>query len=185
MPWLEHDTDCPNAQACENRFKFVSAQHQYVSKKDENDKVGPLQRCRKLVVVPAHSAGFCWDYGSLRGWYWGHHLRTWRLGLRHWTALPTLLGLEMAWSAGGLAVAKAFNFHPCNSYEGYQIGTHCVGSLIVFAQLLSKPQFLQGSGYRMCTGWGMGVSDGYVVCMCEKLDIQNDNVLKLPVFFRV
>ena len=60
MPWLEHDTDCPNAQACENRFKFVSAQHQYVSKKDENDKVGPLQRCRKLVVVPAHSAGSCW-----------------------------------------------------------------------------------------------------------------------------
>ena len=26
-------------EACENRFKFVSAQHQYVSKKDENDKV--------------------------------------------------------------------------------------------------------------------------------------------------
>jgi len=55
-------------QACENRFKFVSAQHQYVSKKDENDKVIIFER------------------GDL---------------------------------------VFAFNFHPCNSYEGYQIGTHC------------------------------------------------------------
>ena len=30
------------SEACENRFKFVSAQHQYVSKKDENDKVPGL-----------------------------------------------------------------------------------------------------------------------------------------------
>ena len=112
------------------------------------DRCSAAERLCLFQLILLDVAGFCWDYGSLRGWYWGHHLRTWRLGLRHWTALPTLLGLEMAWSAGGLAVAKAFNFHPCNSYEGYQIGTHCVGSLIVFAQLLSKPEFLQGgSGY--------------------------------------
>lgn len=24
------------------------------------------------------------------------------------------------------SASQAFNFHPCNSYEGYQIGTHCV-----------------------------------------------------------
>ena len=32
-------------EACENRFKFVSAQHQYVSKKDENDKVPRWDGC--------------------------------------------------------------------------------------------------------------------------------------------
>ena len=54
--------DTAAAQACENRFKFVSAQHQYVSKKDENDKVGPLQRCRKNMWLfqLILAAGFCW-----------------------------------------------------------------------------------------------------------------------------
>ncbi|CAK9014954.1 unnamed protein product [Durusdinium trenchii] len=59
-------------QACENRFQFVNATHQYVSKKDENDKVIIFER------------------GDL---------------------------------------VFAFNFHPCNSYEGYQIGTHCEESM--------------------------------------------------------
>ncbi|CAJ1334735.1 unnamed protein product [Effrenium voratum] len=54
--------------ACENRYKFVNASHQYVSKKCEMDKVIVFER------------------GDL---------------------------------------VFAFNFHPCNSYEGYQIGTHC------------------------------------------------------------
>ncbi|CAE8610854.1 unnamed protein product [Polarella glacialis] len=55
-------------QACENRFKFLCASHQYVSCKSEGDKVIVFER------------------GDL---------------------------------------VFAFNFHPRNSYEGYQIGTSC------------------------------------------------------------
>ena len=39
-----------STEACENRFKFVSAQHQYVSKKDENDKVSCFDGCFETWV---------------------------------------------------------------------------------------------------------------------------------------